>query len=241
MFNILTSLFHSTKANNVVKLSSCQKFVDNIDIFIFDCDGVFWRGQQVIDRANDVLNHLKILNKKVYFITNNSRKSRSGMLKHFHELGLMNVELSQILTSSYAAAWYLQSKGFGSNSKLDTNKKVYVIGQEGLCEEFDLFSIPHIGGPSDNNRIVNLSTETEIDYDRNVGAVVVGLDTNINYYKIQYAQLCINEINDCLFIATNKDSVGNLTAKQIWAGGGAMVGAIEGCTGKVPIVVGRKG
>lgn len=36
-----------------------------------------------------------------------------------------------------------------------------------------------------------------------VGAVVVGFDRNINYYKIQMATLCIRENPGCLFIATN--------------------------------------
>ena len=61
-----------------------------------------------------------------------------------------------------------------------------------------------------------------------VGAVVVGFDKNINYYKIQYACLCIRENPGCLFIATNLDAVTHLTDAQEWAGNGAMVGAIKG-------------
>jgi ribonucleotide monophosphatase NagD (HAD superfamily) len=40
-----------------------------------------------------------------------------------------------------------------------------------------------------------------------VGAVIVGFDRNINYHKIQTAQLCINENPGCQFIATNLDAV----------------------------------
>lgn len=61
-----------------------------------------------------------------------------------------------------------------------------------------------------------------------VGAVVVGFDRNINYYKIQYATLCIAENPGCLFIATNTDARTHLTDAQEWAGNGAMVGAIKG-------------
>jgi len=63
----------------------------------------------------------------------------------------------------------------------------------------------------------------------------------VNYYKIQYAQLCINENPGCEFIATNLDAVTHLTDAQEWAGNGSMVGAIKGCTGKEPIVVGKPG
>lgn len=37
----------------------------------------------------------------------------------------------------------------------------------------------------------------------------------INYYKIQYAQLCINENPGCEFIATNLDAVTHLTDAQV--------------------------
>ena len=67
----------------------------------------------------------------------------------------------------------------------------------------------------------------------------MGFDSKINYYKIQYAQLCINENPGCKFIATNLDAVTHLTDAQEWAGNGAMVGAIKGCTGQEPIVVGK--
>ena len=41
------------------------------------------------------------------------------------------------------------------------------------------------------------------------------------------------------FIATNLDAVTHLTDAQEWAGNGAMVGAIKGCTGKEPTLVGK--
>ena len=40
-------------------------------------------------------------------------------------------------------------------------------------------------------------TGVKVEHDHDVGAVIVGFDQNINYYKIQYAQLCINENKDC--------------------------------------------
>lgn len=43
-----------------------------------------------------------------------------------------------------------------------------------------------------------------------VAAVVVGFDRNINYYKIQYATLCIRENPGCRFIATNTGGWGVL-------------------------------
>ena len=55
----------------------------------------------------------------------------------------------------------------------------------------------------------------------------------------RYAQLCINENPSCEFIATNLDAVTHLTDAQEWAGNGAMTGAIKGCTGREPTLVGK--
>ena len=61
-----------------------------------------------------------------------------------------------------------------------------------------------------------LGPGVKVDHDHDVGAVIVGFDQNINYYKIQYAQLCINENPGCKFIATNLDAVTHLTDEQEW-------------------------
>lgn len=63
----------------------------------------------------------------------------------------------------------------------------------------------------------------KLEVDPDVGAVVVGFDRNVNYYKIQYATVCLREIPGCQFIATNLDAVTHLTDAQEWAGNGAMV------------------
>ena len=175
------------------------------------------------------------MGKKCYFVTNNSTKSRAGYKAKFDSLGLGRVVSAEsIFSSSFAAAAYLELHNFG-----ESGRKVYVIGEAGIQEELDLLNIPHIGGPRDANKVPDFTPGSFVEHDADVGAVIVGLDRNINYYKIQYAQLCINENPNCLFIATNTDAVTHLTDAQEWAGNGSMVGAIRGCTGVEPIVVGK--
>lgn len=122
---------------------------------------------------------------------------------------------------------------------LEIGKKVYVVGHDGVGEELDLIGVPHLGGLKDGNKVADLSRGGTVEWDKNVGAVVVGYDKTINYYKIQYAQLCINQNPGCRFIATNMDALAHCTEAQEWAAGGAMVGAIRGCTNKDPILVGK--
>lgn len=99
---------------------------------------------------------------------------------------------------------------------MDVGKSVYVIGQEGILEELDLAGISHKGGPSDNGKQAVIASDTTFRIDPDIGAVIVGLDTGINYYKLQYAQLCLNTQKDCIFIATNMDAVTHLTSEQEW-------------------------
>jgi len=220
-------------ASNPEKLTSgAEQVLKKTDCLIFDCDGVIWRGDEVITGVSATLDKLRALGKKIFFVTNNSTKSRKGYLNKFLGLGL-SVEAEEIFSSSFAAAAYLEQ------NPLPKGKKVYLIGQDGICQELDLLNIPYIGGPGDSDKVITLGPGAKIKHDHDVGAVIVGFDSHINYYKIQYAQLCINENPGCKFIATNLDAVTHLTAEQEWAGNGAMVGAIKGCTGQEPIVVGK--
>ena len=214
------------------KLEDAAAFLDSVDVFIFDCDGVIWKGDSVIARVPEVLEKLRQMGKKIFFVTNNSTKSRKGYKKKFDGLGL-DVAPEEIFSSSFAAAAYLEQTNFAQ-----TGRKVYVIGEIGIEEELDLLGIPHIGGPADAGKVPDMSPGGKLEIDPTIGAVVVGFDRNINYHKIQTAQLAINELK-AEFIATNLDAVTHLTDAQEWAGNGSMAGAIKGCTGKDPTVVGK--
>jgi len=215
------------------KLTVPSKLLDGVDIFIFDCDGVIWRGDSLIDGIPNVLDKLRESGKTLFFVTNNSTKSRAGYKSKFTSLGL-DVKPEEIFSSSFAAAAYLEQTKFK-----ETGKRVYVIGEKGIGEELDLIGIDWFGAESDKDTVAPLQPGGKVEHDKNVGAVIVGFDRNVNYYKLQYAQLCLNENPGCQFIATNLDRVTHLTDAQEWAGNGTMVGAVRGCTGMEPNVVGK--
>jgi phosphoglycolate phosphatase len=192
---------------------AASDLVSRTDLFLFDCDGVLWKGDTAIPGASGVLDKLHSLGKRVCFVTNNSTRSRAGFLKKFEQLGL-RADVDDIFTSSFAVAAYFQQ------NPLPPDKKCYIIGEEGIGAELDLVGIPHIGGPRDANVVV--PKDKGVDHDPDVGAVVVGFDSQISYYKIQYAQLCINTNPGCRFLATNLDRTAHRTPDQEWAAGGAM-------------------
>lgn len=238
----------SKKSGHEVKYSSFKekwkldKTVDSeelfkkFDVFLFDCDGVLWRGNTLIDGALASIKKLFEEKKLVYFITNNSTRSRQSFLEKFHYLGFTFVRLENIICTAHETSKYLHSKEEFSSKK----KKIYVIGQQGMCEELTNYNLEWVGAHNDNDKKIILKNENEIKVDPNIGAVVVGMDFGINYYKLQYAQLCINELN-AEFIGTNRDSVGNFTSNQLWAGTGSMVAAVEAVANKKPFIIGKPG
>uniref|UniRef100_A0A9I9CXX8 phosphoglycolate phosphatase n=1 Tax=Cucumis melo TaxID=3656 RepID=A0A9I9CXX8_CUCME len=192
-------------------LQNADELIDSVETFIFDCDGVIWKGDKLIDGVPETLDMLRSKGKRLVFVTNNSTKSRKQYGKKFETLGL-NVTEEEIFASSFAAAAYLKSIDFPKE------KKIYVIGEEGILKELELAGYQYLGGPEDGGKKIELKPGFLMEHDEDVGAVVVGFDRYFNYYKVQYGTLCIRENPGCLFIATNRDAVTHLTDAQEWAG-----------------------
>ncbi|KAJ6892940.1 hypothetical protein NC651_025985 [Populus alba x Populus x berolinensis] len=168
------------------------------------------------------------------FDTNNFKQILgNNMVKSSRHLVLMSVSNSfisiplfqeEIFASSFAAAAYLKSIDFPKD------KKVYVVGEDGILKELELAGFQYLGGPLlVDSMIPEIATRRWwekielkpgflMEHDKDVGAVVVGFDRYFNYYKVQYGTLCIRENPGCLFIATNRDAVTHLTDAQEWAG-----------------------
>ncbi|XP_021766728.1 phosphoglycolate phosphatase 2 [Chenopodium quinoa] len=221
-----------SSSTEVLNGENGASLLNSVDAFLFDCDGVIWKGDKLIDGVSETLQFLRSQGKALVFVTNNSTKSRAQYASKFLSLGI-SVSQDEIFSSSFAAAMYLKSIQFSPD------KKVYVIGGEGIVEELHLAGFTSLGGPDDANKKIELKQNPFFHHDKTVGAVVVGLDQYINFYKLQYATLCIRENPGCLFIATNRDAVGHMTDLQEWPGAGCMVAAVCGTTQKEPVVVGK--
>lgn len=52
-------------------LEDKRALIDKVDCFIFDCDGVIWRGDTVIPGVPETLAYLRGLGKQLVFVTNN--------------------------------------------------------------------------------------------------------------------------------------------------------------------------
>jgi phosphoglycolate phosphatase len=97
-------------------------------------------------------------------VTNNSTKSRKQYGKKFETLGL-NVNEEEIFASSFAAAAYLQSIDFPKD------KKVYVIGEDGILKELELAGFQYLGGPSDGDKKIELKPGFYMEHDKDVTTI----------------------------------------------------------------------
>ncbi|KAG8390713.1 hypothetical protein BUALT_Bualt01G0112100 [Buddleja alternifolia] len=205
----------ATARASAEQLKDPDHLIDSVETFIFDCDGAFFPVIRVIWKGDKLIDGvpetLDMLRSKGKRLVFVTNNSTKSRKQYGKKFETLGLDVSE----------------------------VYVVGEEGILKELDLAGFQHIGGPEDGEKKIELKPGFMMHQDENVGAVVVGFDRHFNYYKIQYATLCIRENPGCLFIATNRDAVTHLTDAQEWAGGGSMVGAIGGSTQREPLVVGK--
>ncbi|CAN1301190.1 Phosphoglycolate phosphatase 1B, chloroplastic [Linum perenne] len=70
------------------QLDNADALIDSVETFIFDCDGVIWKGDKLIEGVPETLDMLRSRGKRLVFVTNNSTKSRKQYGKKFETLGL---------------------------------------------------------------------------------------------------------------------------------------------------------
>lgn len=215
------------------------EMLERYDTWIFDCDGTLWKGDQLIPRAKEALQLLRDAGKQVVFVTNNSSKSRASFKAKFDSLGLP-AAAEEVFSSSFSAAAYLESVGFAK-----TGKKAYVVGGRGILEELEAAGIPAFGGPDDDGKTLSIASGEAIPIDRDVGAVVCGVDPGLSYYKVAFASVHLltgGERGDCadvMFVACNTDARGHFISSQEWPGAGATVNAIKAVVEREPVVTGK--
>ncbi|VDL89128.1 unnamed protein product [Schistocephalus solidus] len=151
--------------------------------FMFDCDGTLWTPSGLIPGAADLIDYLKKSGRQCLLITNNSSKSVEKNYELCCKLGLAvdKVDFNFLVIAAAVAAYYLSKKGIRG--------PVYVIGRDGLANEFDKVGISYFGIGVSGLRC---------------GSVLVGYDPYFNYVKLMKAASFID--GGCQFFATNEDS-----------------------------------
>ena len=89
-----------------------MNFVDKYDYFIFDLDGTIYRGEHLIPKADQVINHLKELNKKVVFVSNKTTGTAKDYFSLLKNWGL-NIDENEVINSTIVASNYLKQNFSG--------------------------------------------------------------------------------------------------------------------------------
>ncbi len=168
-------------------------------VVIFDLDGTVYCGNQLVDNILDYIQFLKQKNVEIYFMTNNSSKSRKQIFDKLLNLGI-ETELGRVYCCSYIAGEFL---------KKNSCYYPYVIGSNDL--KLELY----------NSEGINV-----VDDYKNADSVFVGLDIEFNYLKLSEAIYIILENNGKL-IGCNEDRVYPGNNNTLLPGCGPILHSIE--------------
>lgn len=187
------------------------KELKDIQLAIFDLDGVIYRGNELIPGTDKVIQQLKQLSVRVVYNSNNSTASRQMYVDRLKDFNISS-HIEDFYTSASITATEI--------SKLKDKARIFIIGEIGLREELKTYG----------HEIVTITSEyKDVDY------VIVGLDRDFNYKSLAFAQKCILE-GKAQFYATNADTTLPV-ADGFLPGAGVMVKAVEICTGIKPIKI----
>lgn len=185
--------------------------LQSFDLFVFDLDGVVYRGPEVIPGAVETIQALRALGKTVAFNTNNSTRTRETYETLLTGMGIP-ARAGEIYTSAYLVSLHLQ--------EIKAGARVYVVGEAGFQDE-----LRHAGFT-----VVNDAPDLA-DVIRSVDFVVAGLDRGFEYAKLKWALWAVQA--GATFFASNDDPTLPMPDGD-HPGAGTMVAAIANCTGAPP-------
>ncbi|MDD6432499.1 MAG: TIGR01457 family HAD-type hydrolase [Lactobacillaceae bacterium] len=177
--------------------------------YFIDLDGTTYKGTKRIPAAARFIKRLQNADKTVLFVTNNSTRTPEFVANNLRENHQINVTADNVYTTALATADYLDKVA-------GDRRQVYVVGESGLRKALE-------------QRHFHL-TDQQPDY------VVVGLDSQVTYAKLETAVLLIRA--GATFIGTNADS--NLPNERgMVPGAGSLVKLVEYATQQKPIMIGK--
>ncbi|NLH99118.1 MAG: HAD-IIA family hydrolase [Chthonomonadales bacterium] len=187
----------------------------SVRIVVFDMDGVLWSMDDPIPHASEALERCRLSGRAVYFLTNNSSKTRDDYVAKLARFGIRS-NVDEVVTSAQATAQWLKARNPAGN------RRAVIIGEEGLRRELEAVGV----------QVVNYREGDTVDY------VVVGWDRSLTYDKLAQAHGAIVR-GGALFVATNRDATYPFEGGRTLPGGGSIVAAVATSTGIEPITIGK--
>jgi 4-nitrophenyl phosphatase len=177
--------------------------------FVFDMDGVIYRGHEVVPGAAEFIANLRQAAIPFVYLTNNSSTPPDKVAIRLTEMGIP-ATASEVLTSADVTA--------AEVSRAVTGRQALVVGEEGIRSALI------------RNGFALVEDHREAD------VVVVGIDRQTTYARLREAALAIRR--GAPFFATNTDRTLPTEAGLV-PGAGAIVGFLEIATDIRPTVFGK--
>jgi glycerol 3-phosphatase-2 len=187
-----------------------MSLAERYDCFLFDLDGVVYRGDRPVPHASDAVAALRAAGRRLVFMTNNSSLTPEQVADKLFRLGIP-ASPSEVETSAEATAQLLAGRGGGT---------AFVVGEDGIRTALSRAGIAIQDG------------EPEL-----VDHVVVGWDRAADYAKLRTA--CVLVQRGAALIATNADLTYPAPGGLLWPGAGAILSVVTATTGVSPEVVGK--
>lgn len=174
------------------------------DAYLFDLDGtIYLGGENLLPGAVETLERLQALGRRVFFLTNDASQPRAVFAGRLQRLGIPAGPES-IINASAALVELLCQRLPGG--------RLFVIGEEPLRAELEAAGFSLTEDP------------------RQVQAVIASTDHGFDYRKLKLAFEALR--GGALFFATNADRAVLLRDGTLEPDAGAIIAAIESCSGR---------
>jgi glycerol 3-phosphatase-2 len=191
------------------------RLADLYEAFLFDLDGVLYRGHDPVGGAVAAVERLRQAGKRLAFLTNNSSRTPGQVADKLAGMGF-RVGADEVVTSAEATA-RLVGRLANEDGRPAT---AFVIGEEGIRAALDREGIEVRDGHPE-----------EADF------VVIGWDRGADYDALRMASVLVRR--GALLVATNADATYPAPGGELWPGAGALVAAVETASGARATVVGK--
>jgi arabinose operon protein AraL len=176
--------------------------INKYDSFIFDLDGTIYRGEHLIDKADQVVNTLKSLGKRIVFVSNKTTGTSKDYFNFLRTFNL-NIKEDEVINSTFVLIKHLKS--------LSPASSFFTIGEISFINELEKEGFSYSTNPD--------SVET----------VIITLDRGVNFEKIEIAAKALE--NGARFYAANIDNTCPVENGEI-TDAGAVISILEKRTGR---------
>jgi len=173
------------------------KLIDKYDSFIFDLDGTIYRGEHLIPKADEVINTLKSLEKKIVFVSNKT----TGTVKDYYDMlrvwGLQ-IREDEIINATSVVINYLIKNFY--------HHKFFAIGEDSFVNELQKSGLKFSTDPKE------------------IKILIVTLDRTLDYRKLEIAAQALE--NGAKFFAANIDDTCPVDSGEV-LDAGSTISALE--------------